>query len=203
MARRVVRRRQSSVPGRHRCLEVSSLHETILRQSFSVVGAGNEVVRSLDFAGSPRESTDNRERQRICERPLESHAGDSDAGSRSALRMGPDYWHDCASTQTGRGTGAEGAGRAEALGRSWGVYYDSADATGAAGSRRRAEQPDHLVRAGRDPIELADDLHVCGGRAGSAGTPRYNVASVSAERALPWKLLRATRSDGEERQPRI
>ena len=164
--------------------EVSSLHETILRHPLSVIGADNEVVRSLDFAGSPRESTDNRE--------VSGYVSDHWSLTPGlTLDLGLRFEWDLITGTTAPAPRLAAAWAPKALGglklsAGWGVYYDSATLTLLALGEGQTSLTTWYAPDGSPLGSPMTTTYVVNTRALRA--PRYNVASVSAERALPWKL---------------
>jgi hypothetical protein len=166
-------------------VEVGSLRQTILRHDLSVDGTASTVVRTVQFEGAPQQAVGNSE----------------------AYGYVVDHWSPAKTltldlgvrTQWNRVTGtvapaprlaAAWAPRALAdlkLSAGWGIYYDQATlALLALGE----EQTSLTTWYGPDGTPIGapvQSLYLVNMR--QLRTPRYTVASASAEKALPWNFF--------------
>ncbi len=166
-------------------LETSSLRETVLRHDLSVVGADNALIRSVEFEGSPRQSV----------------------GDAEAFAYITDHWSPRTGltldvgvrTQWDRITGtAAPAPRVAAawapkrlrglkLSAGWGVFYDSATLALLALSEEESSLTTYYAPDGSTMGPPLQSVYLVNAR--ELRAPRYTVASVSAEKALPWNFM--------------
>jgi hypothetical protein len=166
-------------------IEASTLRQMILRHELSVVGADNDLVRSVVFDGSPHQSVNDLE----------------------AYGYIVDHWNPARSltfdlgvrTQWNRITGtAPPAPRLAAawapkqlgglkLSAGWGVFYDTVTLSMLALSEEQTSFSTYYAPDGTALGAPIESMYLVDTRALRA--PRYTVSSVSAERALPWNFF--------------
>lgn len=166
-------------------VETSGLRETVLRHDLSVVGADDEVVRSVQFEGSPHQSVGDSEAYGyVVDHWIPTKTLTLDLG----LRI---QW----SRVTGTAAPAPRLGAAWApkrlgglkLSAGWGVYYDSVTLALLALSEEQTSLTTYYTPTGAPiGVPLQSEFLV---NMRELRAPRYSVASVSAERALPWHFF--------------
>ena len=166
-------------------IEVSSLRQMILRHELSVDGTGNTVVRTVQFEGAPQQATGNSEAYGyIADHWSPAKTLTLDLGLRT-------QW----SRLTGTAPPAPRLAAAWApkslgglkLSAGWGVYYDTATLALLALSEEQTSLTTWYAPDGNPtgaPVQSAYVVNTRGLR-----TPRFTVASASAEKALPWNFF--------------
>jgi hypothetical protein len=166
-------------------LETSSLRETVIRHDLSVTGPDNTVVRSIQFEGSPDQAVGNSEAYGyIVDHWNPAKALTVDMG----LRI---QWNRV----TGTAPPAPRIGAAWApkalgglkLSAGFGVYYDSATLSLLALSEEQSSLTTWYAPDGTPVGSPVQSIYTVNTR--DLRTPRYTLASVSAEKALPWNFF--------------
>ena len=167
-------------------VETSSLHETVLRHDLSVVGPDNSVVRTVGFSGSPRQSAGNSEASGY----MVDHWSPAPTLTFDlGLRM---QWNriDGAATPAPRLAAAWAPKKLRGLKFSggWGVFYDTVTLALQALSEEQNSLTTYYGATGvpENAVPM-ETVYLVNPRALRA--PRYTVASLSAERALPWNFF--------------
>jgi Carboxypeptidase regulatory-like domain len=166
-------------------IEVSSLRQVTLRHDLSVDGTNNTVVRTVEFEGAPQQAVGNSE--------VYGYIVDHWSPAKTlTLDLG-------LRTQWTRVTGtAPPAPRLAAawapkalnglkLSAGWGIYYDTATLALLALSEEQTSLTTRYAPDGAaigSPVQSAYLVNLRELR-----TPRYTVASASAEKALPWNFF--------------
>ena len=166
-------------------VEVSSLRQVILRHDLSVDGTANTVVRTVQFEGAPQQ----------------------DVGNSEAYGYIVDHWSPAKTltldlglrTQWNRVTGTAApaprlaaAWAPKALGglklsAGWGIYYDTATLALLALSEEQTSLTTWYASDGTAIGSPVQSTYLVNTR--ELRTPRYTVASASAEKALPWNFF--------------
>jgi hypothetical protein len=166
-------------------IENSGLNQTIVRHDLSVVRADNSVVRTVEFEGAPSQSTGNLE----------------------VYTYAVDHWSPAPTltfdlglrTQWNRITGsstpaprlavawAPKRARGAKFSAGWGVYYDSVTLALLALGQDQVSLTTFYSPGGANPGAPVETLYVVNRL--NLRTPRFTVASVSAESALPHNFF--------------
>jgi hypothetical protein len=166
-------------------LEETALRETVARHDLSVFGVDNDVVRSIEFIGSPHQSVnDPQANGYVVDHWIPTQGLSFDIG----LRM---QWDRV----TGTAPPAPRLATAWApkklgglkLSAGWGIYYDTPTLAFLALSEEQSSLTTYYAADGTPlgpPMETSYLVNIRDLRA-----PRYAVSSVSAERSLLWNFV--------------
>jgi hypothetical protein len=166
-------------------IENSNLNQTIMRHNLSVVRVDGSVVRTVAFEGSPQQSLGNLEVSGyFADHWVPAPALTLDIGVR---------------TQWNRVTGAAlpaprvaaawapKALRGAKLSAGWGVYYDAVTLSQLALGQEQNSVTTFYAGDGTALGAPVETLYLLNTRA--FRTPRFTVAGLSIERALPWNFF--------------
>ena len=165
--------------------EVNSLRQTIIRHDLTVTRTDNTVVRSVQFEGAPQQAVGNSE--------ANVYIGDHWSPTKTlTLDIG-------LRAQWNRVTGSvppaprlAAAWAPKALGglklsAGWGIYYDTVTLAMQALSEEQSSLTIWYAPDGTPQGPAMQSVYLVDIR--TLRTPRYTVASASAEKALPWSFF--------------
>ncbi len=160
-------------------IENSDLDQTIARHNLSVVRADNSVVRTIEFTGMPRQAADNLE--------VYTYAVDHwIAGPTLTFDIGfRTHWNRVTGSAPPAprlaASWAPKAVHGVKVSAGWGVYYDPITLALLALSE---DQTSRTTLTGAAPMETRYIVNL-----DALKTPRFTVASISAEGALPHNFF--------------